>query len=61
MPYVSKKQQAFFHTPAARKKGITPAMVKEFDDASRGMKLPKRKGRNTNEDREFIRRMKGKR
>ena len=40
MPYKSDAQRKFFHTATAKKKGITPAMVKEFDDASKGMKLP---------------------
>lgn len=38
--YVSNAQRRFFHTPTARKAGITKAQVKEFDDASRGAKLP---------------------
>lgn len=42
MPYKSAKQRAFFHTDTARKEGITPKMVKEFDDASKGKKLPER-------------------
>lgn len=41
MPYRSKAQQAFFHTNTAKKAGITPSEVKEFDQASKGMKLPK--------------------
>ena len=41
MPYVSGKQRKFFHTPTARAKGITSGMVKEYDMASKGMKLPK--------------------
>lgn len=40
MPYKSKKQEAFFHTQTARDKGIKPSTVKEFDQASKGMKLP---------------------
>lgn len=47
MPYVSDKQRRFFHTDTARKKGITSAMVDEYDSASKGMKLP-----------EYIRRLK---
>jgi hypothetical protein len=43
MPYVSDKQRRFFHTDTARKKGITASEVKEFDEASRGMKLPEKK------------------
>ena len=42
MPYVSQKQRAFFHTATARKKGISKATVEEFDQASKGMKLPKK-------------------
>ena len=41
MPYVSRKQEAFFHTQTARDKGIKPSTVKEFDQASKGLKLPK--------------------
>ncbi len=41
MPYKSKKQEAFFHTDTARKKGISEATVEEFDKASKGLKLPK--------------------
>jgi hypothetical protein len=40
MPYASKKQERFFHTKTARDKGIKPSTVKEFDKASKGMKLP---------------------
>lgn len=42
MPYKSDKQRAFFHTATARYKGITPAMVKEYDIASKGMNLSTR-------------------
>jgi hypothetical protein len=42
LPYVSKKQERFFHTQTARDKGIKPSTVKEFDQASKGMKLPER-------------------
>jgi hypothetical protein len=41
MPYKSAKQRAFFHTDTARKAGISAAMVKEYDEASKGKKLPK--------------------
>jgi hypothetical protein len=57
MPYKSKAQQAFFHTATAKKKGITSAMVHEYDDASRGMKLPKKK---TTETQKFIKKLRGK-
>ena len=40
MPYKSDAQRKFFHTNTAKKKGITGAVVKEFDKASKGMKLP---------------------
>lgn len=42
MPYVSDAQRRFFHSPGAAKVGITPAMVKEYDEASRGKKLPEK-------------------
>lgn len=42
MPYKSEAQRKFFHTKTAKRKGITPAMVKEFDEASKGKKLKKR-------------------
>jgi hypothetical protein len=40
MPYKSLKQERFFHTDTAKKAGITPDEVDEFDQASKGMKLP---------------------
>lgn len=40
MPYKSDAQRRFFHSEGARKAGITPAMVAEWDEASRGLKLP---------------------
>jgi len=43
MPYKSDAQRRFFHTDTAKRKGITPAMVKEFDEASVGKKLTKRR------------------
>lgn len=42
MPYKSDVQRKFFHTDTAKTQGITPETVKEFDTASKGMKLPKR-------------------
>lgn len=42
MPYVSDAQRRFFHTPTARAHGISAATVREFDTASKGMKLPAR-------------------
>lgn len=41
MPYKSLQQLKFFHSPGAKKAGIKPEQVKEFDQASKGMKLPK--------------------
>lgn len=38
MPYASDRQRKFFHTENARRAGITPAMVREYDDASRAEK-----------------------
>lgn len=40
MPYASEAQRRFFHTPTAREKGITPAMVHEWDQASEGARWP---------------------
>ncbi len=40
MPYSSNAQRKFFHTQTAKDKGISPAVVNEFDQASKGMKLP---------------------
>lgn len=40
MPYRSKRQERFFHTLTAKKKGITAEMVKEFDESSKGKRLP---------------------
>jgi hypothetical protein len=40
MSYKSNAERAFFHTNTAKAKGIKPATVKEFDSASKGMKLP---------------------
>jgi len=44
MPYKSLKQEAFFHTPEGEHKVGGPAVVKEFDNATRGKKLPKYAG-----------------
>jgi hypothetical protein len=41
MPYVSDQQRKFFHSAGAKKAGIKTSTVKEFDAASKGMKLPK--------------------
>lgn len=41
MPYSSQAQRGFFHTDTARKKGISKAVVQDFDEASKGLKLPK--------------------
>lgn len=41
-PYASVQQRKFFHTKTARAKGITAAEVKEYDQTSKGMKLPER-------------------
>lgn len=43
MPYVSDKQRKFFHTDTAKAKGISKATVDEFDQASKGLKLPRTK------------------
>lgn len=41
MPYKSDQQRKFFHSLGAKKAGITKSEVKEFDESSKGMKLPK--------------------
>lgn len=42
MPYKSEAQRRFFHSEGAAKAGITPAMVQEWDAASKGKKRPER-------------------
>jgi len=42
MPYKSEAQRRYFHTATARRKGISAATVKEYDQASKGMKIPDR-------------------
>ena len=42
MPYKSDAQRRFFHSKGAKEAGITPSVVKEFDNASRGKKLIER-------------------
>ncbi len=44
MPYVSLAQERFFHSPGAKKAGITAKDVKHWDKASKGKKLPPKKG-----------------
>lgn len=43
MPYKSDAQRRFFHSPGAEKAGIGKSTVNEFDQASKGMKLPEKK------------------
>ena len=43
MPYKSKAQAAKFHELEKQGK-ISPAVVNEFDQASKGLKLPKKIG-----------------
>ena len=43
MPYKSKAQQGYLHA-AAERGDISPKVVKEFDKASKGLKLPERVG-----------------
>lgn len=43
IPYVSDRQRRFFHSPGAKKAGISKATVKEYDKASKGLKLPEKK------------------
>lgn len=41
MPYASDRQRRWFHTDSAKKAGIKPKTVEEFDEESKAMKLPK--------------------
>jgi hypothetical protein len=43
MPYVSDAQRRFFHSSGAARAGISQATVKEYDQASKGKKLPEKK------------------
>lgn len=40
MPYSSQAQRRYFHTLTAKKAGIGPSIVKEYDSASKDAKLP---------------------
>jgi hypothetical protein len=40
MPYKSKAQESFFHSPKAAAAGISPERVEEYDEESAGMNLP---------------------
>jgi len=42
MPYVSDAQRRFFHSPGAKRAGISGATVREYDKASKGLNLPGR-------------------
>lgn len=42
MPFHSDAQRRFFHSPAARRAGISADTVHEFDRASKGMDLPEK-------------------
>jgi hypothetical protein len=46
MPYKSDAQRRFFHSPGAKKAGISKKTVEEYDNASRGKELPERKGKS---------------
>lgn len=41
-PYKSDSQRRFFHSPGATKAGIKLSQIEEFDQASKGMKLPEK-------------------
>lgn len=56
MPFKSDAQRKFFN---ANRKKIGAKVVDEFNEASKGMKLPKKKGRTSSEDKQFVSRMKG--
>jgi hypothetical protein len=40
MPYKSAAQRRFFHSAGAKRAGISAATVREFDETSRGQKVP---------------------
>jgi hypothetical protein len=42
MPYKSRQQEKWAHTPSGEKALGGPAKVAEWDSASKGKKLPKR-------------------
>lgn len=41
--YKSDQQRKFFHSAGAKKAGITKSEIEEFDNSSKGLKLPKYK------------------
>lgn len=43
MPYKSEAQRRYFHAAASQGK-ISPKTVKDFDEASKGLKLPDKVG-----------------
>jgi len=45
MPYKSRAQEGWAHTPAGEKALGGPAKVAEWDAATKGKKLPARKGK----------------
>lgn len=42
MPYKSMLQQKFFNSKGAKKAGISPDVVSEFNKESKGLKLPEK-------------------
>lgn len=42
MPYKSDSQRRFFHSPGAKKAGISASTIKEYDKASKGKNLPEK-------------------
>lgn len=61
MPYKSDAQRKFFHSPGAKKAGITTQQVKEFDSASKNKKLSKRIKNSKSDPMEMLKRgMQGK-
>ena len=64
MPYKSDAQRKFFHSPGAKKAGISKATVDEYDSASKGKKLPEKKSSSkmskmSKDDMRFVNRLKG--
>jgi hypothetical protein len=59
-PYKSLKQAAYFHANVGKKKGITPKVVAEFDEASVGKVLPKKVKKTpslSTDDKNFVKRV----
>jgi hypothetical protein len=43
MPYVSDAQRKYFNANAGKKKGLTTEIVREWNSASKGQRVPAKK------------------